>query len=1025
MKLRLFSLFLLLICSSRLQAQLPEVDILPDSGDPPFLVYERSPWVDSVLKHMDLGEKIAQLFLVRAYSNRGSRYEEDLAHLIRRYKPGGLLFFQGGPVRQLELTRLYQGLSEIPLLIAQDGEWGPGMRLDSTLSYPRQMMLGAVKDDSLLYRMGIDVARQFRRLGVQVNFAPVVDINNNPLNPVINSRSFGEDRWNVARKGLAYALGMQEEKVLPTAKHFPGHGDTGSDSHHTLPLIPHSRERLDSLELFPYRYMIPRALGGIMVAHLDVPALDPTPGQVSTLSKAIVTGLLREQLGFRGLIVTDALDMAGFTQAGEPGYLELEALQAGNDILLIPEDIPRAIQIIRRAVRRGEISEEEIEQHVRKILAVKYWTGLADCTVPPADSLLEDLHRPAYVALQRDLVASAITLLQNRDSLLPIRHLEQMDIASLSIGDGQPTFFQKRMEDYTGLSHFSIARDASPQDFAVLLEKLRNYDLVLVGIHQSNEIPARKFGISAQTISFVDSLVKAVPTVVDLFANPYSLAYFSCLADAKAVIMSYEDTEISQDYSAQLIFGGIAARGRLPVTAGASYQAGMGVDTRAVRLGFGLPEQEGMDSGILSGIDSLVRQAIAARATPGCQVLVARHGKVVYRRAFGYHTYQNRQPVVNENLYDLASITKIAATLPALMALYDEGKISLESPLRTYLPALDTTDKGDLVLIDILTHQARLNGWVPFYRYTLEPLDTSMALYARNQSDAYPFRLDNHLYLNRDFAFKKGIFQSQFSMNYPIQVAENLFLNRTYRDSLYAMIARSPLREKKEYRYSDLGFYWFQQVVEKLSGQPLEGYVSNRFYAPLGASRLVYKPLLWFPRESIVPTENDIVFRKQLLRGYVHDPGAAMLGGIAGHAGLFSNALDLAKLMQMYLNGGSYGGSRFLQASTIERFSAAPFREEGNRRGIGFDKPETDPEKEGPTCPEASPDSYGHTGFTGTMTWVDPDVDLVYVFLSNRVHPDQENNRLIEMNIRTEIQSRIYRSMGIFPDPSRLPEKGK
>ena len=992
-----------------------DIPCIPGEGypDPPFLQYEHSVWVDSLMGKLSLEEKIAQLFMIRAYSNRGKEHTEYLEQMVRRHKVGGVLFFQGGPARQLALTRHLQELAGVPLLVALDGEWGPGMRLDSTLTYPRQMMLGAVPDDSLIYRMGQHIASQFGRLGIHMNFAPVVDINNNPLNPVINSRSFGEDRWNVAVKGLAYALGLQSGHVLPTAKHFPGHGDTGTDSHHALPLIPFSRARLDSLELFPYRYMIPRGLGGVMVAHLEVPALDPKPGQVSTLSERIVSGVLQEEMGFRGLVVTDALDMKGVSGALPPGDLELAAFQAGNDILLLSENIPRAIHTIRRAVRRGQIAKEEIDRRCRKILAAKQWAMVNRLPEPESGSLYEDLHRPEYLALQRDLVASAITLLTNRDSLLPLRDIHTLRIATVSIGGNGHTSFQEQVDLYIRAGHYSLPKEASRTDMLQLLGRLKGYDLVLAGIHGTHEIPSRRFGITDQTIAFIDTLVVSVPTVVDVFANPYSLAYFSRLDRAHAVIMSYEDTPLAQEYSAQLIFGGISARGRLPVTASPGFRAGQGVFTAKTRLGFGIPEQEGMNSEVLMGIDSVVQLAIREKATPGCQVLVARNGRVVYHKAFGYHTYQKRQPVLTSHLYDLASITKIAATLPALMRLYEQGMISLDERVGKYLPALDTTDKGELKLIDILTHQSRLNGWVPFYRHTLEPLDTSQDLYAREISDRYPYRVDTRLYLNRDYQFRPGIYQSQFSMNYPVQVAENLFINRHYADSIDAMIAASALREKKEYHYSDLGFYWFRKIIENLTGESLENYVAANFHQPLGAFDMVYRPLVWFPREWIVPTENDPIFRKQLLRGHVHDPGAAMLGGVAGHAGLFANALDLARLMQMYLNGGEYGGHRFFQPSTLELFTSSPFREEGNRRGIGFDKPETDPEKEGPACLPASPESFGHTGFTGTMAWADPEYGLVYIFLSNRVHPDQHNNKLVEMNIRTRVQEVAYRAMGL------------
>lgn len=993
------------------------------AGYPPFYEYLYSPWVDSVMKKLNLEEQIAQLFLLRAYSNQGQDHVSEITRLIRKYRIGGLIFFQGGPERQLNLTRQYQEISDVPLLVALDGEWGLGMRLDSTLAYPRQMMLGAIENDSLIYRMGSHIGMQFRRLGMHVNFAPVVDINNNPVNPVINSRSFGEDPWNVTRKGLAYTLGLQEQHVLPTAKHFPGHGDTGIDSHHALPVIPFSRERLDTLELLPYRYMIPRGLGGIMVAHLYIPSLDTTRNRASTLSPSIVTGLLQEELGFRGLIVTDALDMKGVSEYDDPGMVDLQAFLAGNDIMLISKDVSKAIQTIKRSVRRGEIPAEEVERRCRKVLAVKYWAGLHRNSLPSGENLWDDLHLTAYEALRRDLVASAITLLVNRDSILPLRDPHLMRIASVAVGSSEKNAFQERMDSYAGVSHFNLPKEAPWQEFISLLDELRKYDLVIAGIHNTNEVPGRRFGITAQTIRFVDSLVQVCPVVADLFANPYSLAYFSNLSMAKAVIMSYEDKPLVHDYSAQLIFGGIPASGRLPVNASSEFRTGQGISLDGrTRLGYGIPEQEGMSSMILTGIDSLVEKAFAAKAIPGCQVLVARNGNIVLHKTYGYHTYQKRRPVRPDDIYDLASVTKITATLPLLMRMVDENKLSLSDSLDKFIPGLDTLETGKLNVLDILTHQARLNGWIPFYRYTFEPLDLSMPLYSDRLSVEYPFFLDTKLYMNRNYTFRQGIYQSYFSADYPFQVAENLYINRSFRDSMFRMIYLSPLHPKKEYRYSDLGFIMFQRAIENTYGEPMVSILSREYYIPLGAKTMGYNPLKWFPKEMIVPTENDLVFRRQLLQGYVHDPGAAMMDGIAGHAGLFSNAADLAKIMQMYLNGGTYGGRRFIMEETLRLFNTAPFREEGNRRGIGFDKPETDPDKDGPGSRSASAKSFGHSGFTGTYTWVDPEYNLLYVFLSNRVHPDMHNNRLIDMNYRTEILQKVYDSFGASP---KKPENNR
>jgi beta-N-acetylhexosaminidase len=979
--------------------------------DPPFLRGDLR-WADSLMKTMSLEEKIGQLFTVRAYSNKGAGHVEEITRLVEKNNIGGLVFFQGGPVRQAILINYYQKKAGIPLMISQDGEWGLGMRLDSTYSFPHQMMLGAIRDDSLIYLMGKDIARQYRRIGVQVDLAPVVDVNINPNNPVINNRSFGEDPGNVAGKGWAYAHGLQDGRVLAVAKHFPGHGDTDTDSHYALPYIGHSRERLDSVELFPYRSMISKGLGGIMVAHLFVPALDTTLNRASTLSPRIVSSLLKKDMAFRGLVFTDALDMKGVGSFDEPGELEARAFLAGNDVLLLSEDVPRAIHAIRRLVKQDPDLEKDLNNRVRRILAAKSWMGLSSWQPVNIRGLRGDLCTEETDLIRHRLVQASITVLQNNDSILPLRRIDTLHIASVSIGSDMPTHFQEMLGKYTEVDAFVLPKEASEQQRMELIKKLNGYNLLIVSIHGTNDVPSRMFGITQSMALSLEQILRFPKVVVDVFGNPYCLAHLPGIHESMALVMSYEDTEISQHYSAQAILGGIPVSGRLPVTATPLYRAGTGIDLdEKIRLSFTLPEAVGLSSEKLQKVDSIALRAIDIKAMPGCVVLVAKDGAVVYHKAFGSHTYTNKTVVKPDDIYDLASVTKISATLPSLMYLYEKGKIDLSQRLGYYLPAIDTSNKGGLQLVDILTHQARLNGWIPFYQHTFELLDTSQALFSKKISDDYPFKLDNSTYLNRNYTIRKGVFSTSPSDSFPYQVANDMFMNRAYRDTIYTMIRQSPLKEKKEYRYSDLGFYYFLTVVENMTGTTLDRFVQDHYYRSLGAGTLGYRPLERFPAERIVPTENDLIFRRQLLQGYVHDPGAAMLGGVAGHAGLFSDALDLAKLMQMYLNGGTYGGIQFLQDSTLRLFSSAPFREQGNRRGIGFDKPETDPKKEGPACPLASPESFGHTGFTGTMAWVDPKYNMLYIFLSNRIHPNQYNNKLIEMNIRTVLQQAIYESL--------------
>jgi beta-N-acetylhexosaminidase len=974
--------------------------------DPPFLDSGKH-WVDSVYESLSRDERIAQLFIVRAYSNLGKEHSAAILKLIERYNIGGICFFQGGPVRQAMLTNLYQAAAKTPLLVAQDAEWGPAFRLDSTIAYPQQMTLGALADEEGIRQMGREIAEQLRMIGVNMNLAPVMDVNNNPRNPVIGSRSFGEDVENVSRKGIAYIQGMQEGRLLCVAKHFPGHGDTDKDSHLTLPLIRHSAERLRNTEMYPFRQAILQGVTGIMTAHLEVPALDSTRDLASSLSYPVVTGILKEELGFRGLIITDALDMAGAGMHHAPGEIEAMAFMAGNDILLIPSDVGRGISAIKREIRRGNLDWDRVEESCKKILAAKYWAGLDQ----PVEltGLHEKLNDNRYLVTRSRLYQGALTLLENSGGMLPLRRLDTLKIATVVIGDTLPDEFQNTIDLYMPSRHFNISRDATAKSYLELLGQLDSFNLVIAGLSNTEMRASRNFGIRENSILFLNSLSTLTPTVVTVFASPYSLSQFEFGENLKALLMAYEDRDLVRSLAAQLIFGGIQAKGKLPVSAGDRYTSGYGLQTGpATRLRYGLPEEAGMDSRLLYRIDSLALDAINAKATPGCQILAARNGLVFYHKSFGYHTYRRRDTVRWDDLYDVASVTKIAATLPVLMQLSQEGRFSVDDSLGKYLPYLDTCDKGGLLVRDVLSHHAGLPPWIPFYYSTLEPMDADQDLISNKLSSEYPFRLAGHIFLNKNLQYVNGAYARKYSEQFPIKVAEGLYMNRDYTDSIMNSIIRSKLREKKEYLYSDLGYYFLLPVMEELIGMPLEQYVRERIYLPLGADYTGYLPLEHFAADRIVPTENDLFFRKQLLRGYVHDPGAAMLGGVAAHAGIFSNANDLAKIMQMYLNRGRYGGMDFIADTIIDRFNTCIHCDEGNRRGIGFDKPEMDFEKEGPTCQCVSPSSFGHSGFTGTLVWADPDTGILYIFLSNKIHPDQDNPKLVEMNVRTNIQQVLH-----------------
>ncbi len=936
-------------------------------------------WVDSVISLMGTEEKIAQLIFIRAYSNKDKGYAEKISRIIKTYKPGGITFFQGNPSEQVKLTNTWQQDSKVPLFVSIDAEWGLGMRLKGGYCFPYQMTLGAIQDHKLIYKMGRFIALDCKNIGVQINFAPVIDVNVNPDNPVINYRSFGEDKENVAQKGIAYMQGLQSENVIATAKHFPGHGDTDKDSHHTLPLINHNKKRLHDIELYPFQQLFNEGIQAVMVAHLFIPSLDSSPDLASTLSRPIVTDLLQEEMGFKGLVITDALEMRGVADYFEAGELEVKALEAGNDILLLPEDIEKSIQAIKNAIEDDRISMDIIDQKCRKVLGYKYNSGLAAFQPPEVEGLEEKLNSAEHNSLNFELYASAVSLVKNNNSFLPLRYADTMKMASVSIGSIGRSIFQKRLSDYADVHHYQLKTTPNMYEVNALINDLKGFDLIIIGIHSNSNSPRRNFGISQRAIDFINLLRKDKKLVIDFFSNPYALERISDLDNIEALIVSYENHPYVQDASAQLIFGGLAFNGKLPVSSSAVFLAGMGVETRKTRLSFGFPEQVGVKSEYLNKIDTLALQGIREMAYPGCQILVAKQGMIIYNKTFGYHTYDRTRPVQKKDMYDVASITKIAATTMAVMRLSDEGKLDIDKQLKDYLPETTETDKGELIIRDILAHQARLTPWIPFF---LKVLNDSIMT-------------EEFLYETAEGGFVN-------------QVAENLYIKEVIKDSIFHWILQSELLDYTEYKYSDLGFILLKEIIERICGQAFDEYMSETFYSPLGLQHTSFNPFKKLSADCIPPTEMDTVFRKQTVRAFVHDQAAAMLGGVSGHAGLFMNAEDLAVLMQMLLQKGHYGHQRFLDAKTIDEFTHRQFPLDKNRRGLGFDKSFPEYKDYGPVCKSASPNSYGHSGFTGTYVWVDPDYDLIYVFLSNRIYPYTENKMIYKLNTRTEIQQLIY-----------------
>lgn len=943
---------------------------------PPFLK-SKSAWADSLLDEMSTSEKVGQLFMVAAYSNREEAHAKQIDWLIENYHIGGLIFMQGGPVRQAHLTNRYQAKSDIPLLLAMDAEWGLAMRLDSTIRFPRQLSLGAANDENLAYAYGAEMARQLKELGVHVSFAPVVDVNNNPKNPVIGSRSFGESVDRVSHMGTAVMRGLQDNGVLANAKHFPGHGDTDKDSHKTLPTIAHDRNRLDSLELAPFKYLIKEGLGSMMVAHLNIPSMD---SMTSTLSHKIINDVLREELAFDGLVFTDALNMKGVSAHYGPGQVDLMALKAGNDVLLFPGDVPKAHQMILKAIQDGEYSESELDEHVKRILMTKAWSSQFIPDSINTVGLTDRLNNQKAIGMHQRMVEGSMTIVLNKD-VLPLSAKEK--VAVLSIGSrNMASVFENASALFGNADYYFLPKGASFPNVKKVTASLEGYDAVVINLMGTSNSPSKKFGLSEASVTMINELKQHSKVLVNWFGNPYALKYMHGSETWDGLMVAYHDDHLTIETSAAMIWGGASALGTLPVGVGSTYPLGLGYPLIASHeFRRTVPEFLGIDSDDFSAIDSIVEAGIEAQAFPGCRVMAIKDGHIILDKSYGHLTYEEKQEVNQNTVYDLASITKIVASTASLMYLVDQGKISIEDELHQHLDLPDTSDHYHLKIKDMLSHHAQLKSWIPFY---LETVDKG--------------KLNPEIYRT----YKSELFNQQ--------VAKGIYMNKNYVDSMYQRILDSGLREKEGYKYSDLGYYYHKQIIEKYAQSTLQEFVDSIFYKPMGLKSMGYRPLEKLGIENIAPTEYDMSFRRQLVRGYVHDPGAAMTGGVGGHAGVFSNAFDLAAMMQMFMNGGEYKGKRYITQKTLNLFNTAHFKDDDNRRGVGFDKP--DPKAGvGPTCDQASLRSFGHSGFTGTLAWADPENGLVYVFLSNRVYPNADNRKLLKMNIRTDIQAVLYEAL--------------
>jgi beta-glucosidase-like glycosyl hydrolase/CubicO group peptidase (beta-lactamase class C family) len=955
-------LVILLFCGGT-KAKFENIETIPETS-----------WADSVLKTLSLEEKIAQLVMIRAHSNKNKTYNDSLIQQIRRYQVGGACFFQGGPVRQAELTNRMQAASKIPMMIAIDGEWGLAMRLDSVEFFPRQMALGASRDYYNIYKMGLEIARQCKRIGIHVNFAPCIDVNSNPTNPVVGSRAFGSEIQLVTQCGIAYMKGLQDGGVMACAKHFPGHGDTELDSHFKLPTIIYSRKQLNNRELYPFRKLINWGVDAVMVGHLNVPALDSSKNSIATTSYKITTELLQNELDFNGLIFTDGLEMKGITDFFETGELEVRTLIAGCDVLLLPGELDIVIPAIKKAVEQGRLSVEDIDKKCLNVLKMKEKYVLPNSDLIPLENIINDINSPEAKDIYTTLTERSITVLQNKNDILPIGYGEKVVHFRGNKSNANTLQTTMKKEGIDVITYQSKENFTNNNSFFLNIAKEADY--VIVSLHDLSQYTRNQHGLKQKTIEFLDTLTKINENVIlVIMGNPYCLNFIPFTARFASIIIGYHPVNIAEEIVGKIICGEISSTGKLPIHLD-NYPAGTGIQLFSMYEYKISPMAKGVPLAFFSKIDKIVIDGILQGAYPSCQVLIAvRNSGLYYEETYGSLSYSDSTSVTENTLYDLASITKIMATTLALMKLYDEEKIDVKDKLSDYLLCLQNTDKEHITIASILTHTAGFQAWIPFYKKT-------------NISNP-------------------EIYSTTELPDFQRQISKDLYIKNSYKDSIIRYIIDHKLKNDNNYLYSDLGFYLLAELIEKVAKKPLNQYVEDNFYRPMGLMHTLFNPMERFTLSDIAPTENDTIFRKTLVHGYVHDQGAAMMGGISGHAGLFSTANDLFVLANMLLNKGLHGNTRYLSEKTVDFFTSYYFFRGDCRRGLGFDKPARGNNKS-PCSKHASAKSYGHSGFTGTFIWIDPEYDLIYIFLSNRINPDAENRKLIEMNIRTSIQDVIY-----------------
>ena len=963
----------------------------------PSLLYQKSSaarekWVDSVYNSLSERERAAQLFIPMVDPRGGATSKATISKWVKTEKMGGLLFSKGDIIDYVTMINYAQSIADVPVLMAFDGEWGLSMRVHNTPRYPYNMGLGAIDDEQLLYEYGREMARECREMGIHVNFAPVLDVNSNPSNPVIGYRSFGEDPTRVSRLGVAYSRGLEDGGVMSVGKHFPGHGDTSVDSHKALPTVGHDLTTLNAVDLLPFKHYIDAGLSGIMVGHLSVPALDKN-GTPASLSKTITTDLLRNEMCFEGLIFTDALAMKGAKSSINNC---VSALMAGADVLLGSSSPGKDLDAVMTAISTGKITHGMIEVRCKKMLAYKYALGLTTEKPVNVKGIEARLNSSQADAVNRRLAAASITVLRNESSLLPIRGLGERKIAVVNIGTGSDKTFAPTCKKYANVDVYSTSGGFS----ASTLAAIKQYDVVIAAVYDDK-------GAQKQAFAQLRGCNNLVPI---FFVNPYEMAEFGgSLSGLKTLVLAYDDTRYTREYAAQAVFGGIDVSGRLPVNLKGIAKMGDGVKLKKSRLGYTTPQAIGITSDLEANIDTLVNQGLKTKAYPGCQVLVAKDGYVIFNKAYGKLDFSGGGDVTTETIYDLASVSKAAGTLPGVMRAYDEGLFELDAPVSEYITPLQGGDKSRITVRQLLYHESGMPAAVNMFNMMMDTASYSGKLIANSSSPTYSIKIENGAFGHKDATLRTDITSSTPTAQLRIKAADGIYVGQATMDTIMSRIYNIKLRDTKKYNYSCLNFCLLMNMEEWVTGRPHHEWVDETIFAPLGAFHIGYRPLDRWGKSDIAPTENDRFLRRQTLHGYVHDETANFSGGVQGNAGLFSNANDLAKLCQMWLNGGEYGGERLLSEETVKLFTTS--KSPTCRRGLGFDKPDKRNERNSPTCREASAATYGHLGFTGTCFWVDPDSQLIYIFLCNRVNPTRNNPAFSKLNIRPKIFSEVYKAI--------------